>query len=111
MFRSNQLIFSSRNRNQLHIKKDKSLLTLGPNLRKILPQNIKTKTPLSRFREYTKVWFARKCKCNVHKPMKIYVGCKSINHTNNAPLSLYFKYFIFSAAIGYLTTIFSLLTW
>ena len=84
MLESNQLIFSSRNTNQLPIKKDKSLLTLGPNLWKMLPQNIKSKTLLSKFREYTKVWFAPKCKCNIHKLMEIYIGSKSINHTNNA---------------------------
>lgn len=104
MLESNQIIFYSGNTNQSPIKR--GLLTWGPKLWKILPQNIKTTTPLSKFWEYIKLWFRP-----IHKIMKIYIGSGWLNHVINTAPSLYFKYFISSATIGCITTTFLLLTW
>ena len=43
----------------------KSLKDLGPKIWNQLPEDIKTETSSSRFKEYIDTWFGPKCRCNV----------------------------------------------
>ena len=43
----------------------KSLKTLGPKIWNQLPEDIKSETSYTKFKEYIDTWFGPKCRCNV----------------------------------------------
>ena len=43
----------------------KSLKTLGPKIWNQLPDDVKTETSSTRFKEYIDTWLGTKCRCNV----------------------------------------------
>ena len=43
----------------------KSLKTLGPKIWNQLPEDIKTETSSTRFKEYIDTWLGPKCRCNL----------------------------------------------
>ena len=43
----------------------KSLKTLGPKVWNQLPEDIKSETSYTKFKEYFDTWFGSKCRCNV----------------------------------------------